>query len=160
MQQKEESNENAPHISVNVQYIKDCSFESPNAPRSFFIKEYPDIDLTLDVSTNKVSDQEHTYEVAMEIEANVSTQLKDEKIVLFHIQLVYAGIFSLTGFTETNIAPALMINCPTILFPYARKIIGDMTSSGGFQPLLIDPVDFTGLFLKKIKEQETINSTN
>lgn len=144
-----EVNKELQNISVNVQYIKDLSFENPNAPESLGkLSEAPNIDLSLDIAVNAVKDND--YEVALEINAKASTSDK----TLFEVELNYAGIFTLSGFAEEQKKVLLAVHCPAMLFPYARKIISDATQEGGYQPLLIDPIDFGELFHKRMMEEQ------
>ncbi len=147
---QENQEQNQPHISVISQYIKDLSFENPAAPESLQkSEEAPKIDLALDLKVNKLS-EENIYEVEMIIEA--SATIKDKN--LFIIDLKYAGIFELINFDDNQKDIILAVHCPTTLFPFARKIISDTTQSGGYQPLMIDPIDFGMLYNKKLMENE------
>jgi len=137
-----------PHIAVNSQYIKDFSFENPSAPGSLSgIEGSPQIDLSLDLDIKKMPEDDY-YEVEIIIEAKALHEGK----TLFVVDLKYAGIFNLINIPEDQIEMLLAVHCPAIIFPYARKIIADVTQDGGFQPLMIDPVDFGILYNKKIME--------
>ena len=139
----------APHISVQSQYLKDFSFENPNAPSSFVgIDKAPQIDLSLDLKVQALEEENH-FEVELFISAKASS---DEK-TLFIADLKYAGVFLLSNIPEEQREMILAIHCPSLLFPYARKIIADATQDGGFQPLMIDPVDFGVLYQKKLMEE-------
>lgn len=143
-----------PHISVNAQYIKDLSFENPSAPISMTsLKTQPQIDLALDINISKMP-EEGVFEVALHIEASA----KADDINLFVVDLQYAGVFSLINIPEDQQKLLLAIHCPAMIFPFARKIIADVTQDGGFQPLMIDPIDFGALFHKKMMEEEQKNS--
>ena len=142
--------QNAPHISVQAQYIKDFSFENPNAPTVFAVMDKkPQIDLTLDLNIQKLPEDNY-YEVEIFISANA----KSNQSNLFLVDLKYAGIFHLINIPEEQVQMLLAVHCPSLIFPYARKIIADATQDGGFQPLMIDPVDFGILYSKKMIEQE------
>jgi preprotein translocase subunit SecB len=139
-----------PHISVNAQYIKDLSFENPNAPQSLAsLKDAPKIELSLDLNVTRLND-ENTYEVAMSIEA-IGKNSKFDK--LFVIELVYAGVFELQNIPQDQHQVILAVHSPSMIFPFARKVIADVTQDGGFQPLMIDPIDFGMLFHKKLLEE-------
>ncbi len=137
-----------PHLSVNAQYIKDFSFENPGAPDSLAsLKTAPQIDLSLDLNVKKLS-EENYYEVEIAINAKAVA----EKKTLFLVDLKYAGVFNLINIPEEQVQVLLAVHCPSIIFPYARKIIADVTQDGGFQPLMLDPVDFGVLYSKKLEE--------
>ena len=140
-----------PNISVNAQYIKDLSFENPSAPISIAkMKTQPQIDLALDINISKLP-EENSFEVALHIEASA----KSEDTTLFVVDLQYAGVFSLLNIPEDQQKLILAIHCPAMIFPFARKIIADVTQDGGFQPLMIDPIDFGALFHKKMMDEES-----
>jgi preprotein translocase subunit SecB len=132
-------------IIINVQYVKDLSFESPGAPFTLTsMKNQPQVDLSLDVSMQKI--QTDNYEVCIEIKATVKSEDKE----VFLIELKYAGLFTLLNIPEEHLEGLLFVHCPSILFPFARRIVADASRDGGFQPLMIDPVDFLAFYnLKK-----------
>jgi preprotein translocase subunit SecB len=137
-----------PHIAVNAQYIKDFSFENPGAPGSLAtMDKSPQIDLALDLNVQKLP-EENYYEVEISISAKALSKQK----TLFVVDLKYAGVFNLINIPEEQIQMLLAVHCPSIIFPYARKIIADATQDGGFQPLMIDPVDFGVLYSKKMMQ--------
>jgi preprotein translocase subunit SecB len=140
----------APHVSVNAQYIKDLSFENPSAPASLIKKESPKVDLSLDIDISRLS-EDNVFEVVLHIEVRA----KSESATLFIVDLRYAGVFSLINIPEDQQKLLLAIHCPSIIFPFARRIIADVTQDGGFQPLMIDPIDFAALFHKKMMEENS-----
>lgn len=146
-------NNNAPHIGVNVQYIKDLSYESPNVIDVLREKKVPQIDLVLDINVEPMK-EENTYEVCLHITAKA--QHADR--VVFLVELVYGGIFTLSNIPADDHNVILGVQCTSMLFPYARKIVADMTQSGGFQPLMIDPIDFAALYHKKMMELSAENN--
>ena len=138
------------HISVEAQYVKDLSFENPEAPASLTkTKSTPQIDLSLDIEVHRLSEEE-VYEVVL----NISAKALVEGSTLFVIELKYAGIFTLRNFDEAQKSMMLAVYAPSILFPFARKIIADATQSGGFQPLMVDPIDFASLYEKKLSQDK------
>ncbi len=140
-----------PHISIISQYIKDFSFENPKAPQSLAKQEKsPEVELALDLNINKIEGMDNTYEVALNIEASAKTP----DMTLFVLELVYAGMFVLHNIPEEQHELPLAIHCPAMIFPFARRIISDMTQESGFQPLRIDPIDFARMYHKKIMERE------
>lgn len=144
---KTESHE-TPHVSVTAQYVKDLSFENPGAPGSLSdLGESPSIDLSLDLKINKMKD-DSLFEV--EIIINAKTTNNDK--TLFIVDLTYAGLFQISNISQEQMEFVLAVHCPSIIFPFARKIVADITQDGGFQPLMIDPIDFGMLYAKKLSE--------
>lgn len=144
----EEVKNTATQITLNAQYVKDLSFENPNAPMSL-MQTNPKMELSLNVGANNI--EQDAYEVVMYINAKA---IKDDK-TLFIVDLTYSGIFTLTNIDENQLEQILLIYCPNILFPYARRIVSDVTRDGGFQPLMIDPIDFASLYDKRNQQTET-----
>ncbi len=135
-----------PQFSIRGQYVKDISFENPKAPEVFaLLSQKPGIEINIDIEIRRL--EEALYEVTLSISAKASAGGEG----LFMITLDYAGLFAIEGFLEKDIEPLLWIECPTILFPYARRIISDLTRDGGYTSLMIDPVDF-GMLYEKRKE--------
>lgn len=136
-----------PAINVVTQYIKDLSFENPNAPDSVrSTAAQPSIKMEFNVGAKKVSDNE------IEVELRVEGRAEQEGKVLFNIDLVYAGVFRLINVPQEALQPIILIECPRLLFPFARQIIADTAQSGGFPPLLVDPVDFARLYNERIAQ--------
>ena len=135
-------------MQINAQYIKDFSFENPNSPGSLQPKSEPSVEVNVDVHAVPLSD--HIYEVSL----TISITGRDETQTLFIIELVYAGIFTFRGESDDNIQPALLIDCPQLLFPFARSIISGVTQNGGFPPLLLQPVNFAQLYIDSKKDPE------
>lgn len=137
-----------PHISVNAQYIKDLSFENPGAPGSLVnMSSQPQIDLALDLNIQKMTEDGY-----FEVEIIINAKATSEGKTLFIVDLRYAGVFHLINVPEEQTQMLLAVHCPAIIFPFARKIIADSTQDGGFQPLMIDPIDFGVLYSKKLSE--------
>ena len=135
-------------MQINAQYIKDFSFENPNSPGSLQPKTEPSVEVNVDVQAVSLSD--HVYEVSL----TTSITGRDETQTLFIIELVYAGIFTFQGESDDNIQPGLLIDCPQLLFPFARSIISGVTQNGGFPPLLLQPVNFAQLYIDSKKDTE------
>ena len=135
-------------MQINAQYIKDFSFENPNSPSSLQPKSEPSVEVNVDVQAISLSD--HVYEVSL----TTSITGRDETQTLFIIELVYAGIFTFQGESDDNIQPALLIDCPQLLFPFARSIVSNVTQNGGFPPLLLQPVNFAQLYIDSKKDIE------
>ena len=130
-----------PNLGVVAQYVKDFSFENPGAPGSLGPRNTaPQINIQIGVQSRQVAESQ------FEVELKIDAKAVDGQTVLFAIELVYAGIFQFTNITPETARPVALIECPRLLFPFARQIIADASRNGGFPPLLIDPVDFVAMF--------------
>lgn len=139
----------AKQIAINAQYVKDLSFESPRAPQSLMEqKERPNIDVNIDVKAANVG--ENLYEVILTLSA--TAKVGDD--ALFVAEVAYAGVFTLMGVEQEEIEPALLIYCPNILFPFARRVVADITRDGSFPPLMLDPIDFGALYVQRKQHAE------
>ncbi|MBU4531776.1 MAG: protein-export chaperone SecB [Hoeflea sp.] len=143
-------NGEAATLNVLAQYIKDLSFENPGAPKSLGPREKaPNININVNVNANPISETEFDVLLTMSAEA------KSGDAVVFNVELVYGGVFRVANFPQEHMLPLLFIECPRILFPFARQIIADATRNGGFPPLLIDPIDFGQMFQQRMAEEKT-----
>lgn len=141
-----------PQLNVLAQYIKDFSFENPNAPRSLQPSQtQPAINIQINVNAVPVADSDVEVELRIEGKAEIAGS------VLFAFELAYAGVFRIQNVPQESVHPIVMIECPRLLFPFAREIISSAVRNGGFPPLLIDPVDFVGLYRQKIAEGQPQN---
>jgi preprotein translocase subunit SecB len=137
----------APQLNVLAQYTKDLSFENPNAPGSLQGQGQPQINIQINVTANNLSEQE--FEVTLAVEGKAEAQGK----VMFSFELAYAGVFRIVNVPKENLHPLVMIECPRLLFPFAREIIATAVRDGGFPPLMLDPVDFVGLYRQNMERQ-------
>ena len=134
-------------ISVVSQYVKDLSFESPGAPQSIRNRTAsPAINIGVNVQPRRAENDE------IEVELRLEATAKDGETVLFAIELVYAGLFRLINIPQENVTPLTLVECPRLLFPFARQIIADASRNGGFPPLLIDPIDFVQLYRQRMAQ--------
>jgi preprotein translocase subunit SecB len=124
-------------LNVLAQYIKDLSFENPNAPNFAMRPDQPPA-LNVQINVNAKPLSETDFEVELLIEGRA----EHASTVLFAIELVYAGIFRVQNVPQESIHPLILIECPRLLFPFARQVIADTVRDGGFPPLMLDPVDF------------------
>ena len=138
----------APSIRVMGQYVKDLSFENPSAPGSLRQGGQPNISLSVDVRARGVDAE--TYEV----ELIISSEAKGEQSALFIAELTYAGLFQINNLDEQARDAFLLIECPRIIFPFARRVLADATRDGGFPPLMLEPIDFSALYRQKIAQQQ------
>ncbi len=138
-----------PSLNVLAQYVKDLSFESPNAPNSLRARENaPGININVNVNANPISDTE------FDVNLTISAKAGADKDVLFNVELIYGGVFRISGFPKEHTLPILFIECPRLLFPFARQIIAEATRNGGFPPLMIDPIDFAQMFQARMAEEQ------
>jgi preprotein translocase subunit SecB len=141
---------NQPQVIINTQYVKDLSFESPEAPACFLeIKTAPKIDLALDIKVEHL--EKESYEVILKVTAKALHENKS----LFLIELEYAGLFTIKNIEkEEQKEQILLIYCPNLIFPFARRVIADVSRDGGFQPLMINPIDFAALYMQQKGQQQ------
>jgi preprotein translocase subunit SecB len=138
-----------PGIRILAQFIRDLSFENPRAPESLRQgPAQPQIDLGVEM--NARGREDGLYEVDLKL----SAQAAREDGALFVIELVYGGLFQIGGVPEAEMEPVLLIECPRYLFPFARRIIADLSSEGGFPPFLLDPIDFAGVYAARKAEAQ------
>ena len=136
-------------IRVIAQYIKDLSFENPNVRKLLDSQgEPPNLRVEVNVNASKITDK--AYESAIQLKAEATNNLG----TIYDLELSYAGMFEISNMPEASLEPFLLINCPTLLFPFARRLVADLTREGGFPPLLLDPIDFTGLFVKRQQDKQ------
>jgi preprotein translocase subunit SecB len=138
--------EATPQLLVLAQYTKDMSFENPNAPNSLTQNTQPQINITVDVSVNPMTGTDYEVQLRLEGKAEVLGT------VMFNVELVFAGMFRLQNVPPENTQMLLMIDCPRLLFPFAREIIANSVRNGGYPPLLIDPIDFIGLYHRRMTQ--------
>ncbi len=146
-----------PPLVVNVQYIKDLSFEVPNAPEIYAtLRSQPAVQINLDVQARALQEGQNVYEVVLSVktEAREAAQNGTEGRPVFIAELQYAGVFTLTGVPADAVEPLLLIECPRLLFPFARAVLSDVTREGGFPPVLLQPIDFVGLWQARRAQAE------
>jgi preprotein translocase subunit SecB len=130
-----------PSLSIITQYVKDLSFENPNAPKSLNPENgTPEIELGVNVQA-RAGDNE-----LYDVEIRISAKATHGEETAFVAELVYGGLFQLKNFPPEALEMMCMIECPRLLFPFARRVIADATRDGGFSPLMLDPIDFKTLF--------------
>lgn len=150
-------------LVVNIQYVKDLSFEVPGAPQIFSqLRSQPQVNINLDVQARRVQDGQSVYEVAIMIRAEAhdtagqtNGQAAAVPPTVFVAELTYAGVFTLNGLPENAVEPVLLVECPRILFPFARNILSDVTRDGGFPPVLLQPIDFVALWQQRRQQGQT-----
>lgn len=150
-EKKEETKEN-PVFRMQKMYTKDLSFENPNAPAVYITpqKLEPAVEVNLKLN-NKKMDDDH-WEVAVQITAKIST--KDDNKVMFILEIEHAGVFLLKNIPEEHLPMILAVDCPTLLFPFTRQIVSQVSTDGGFAPFLMEPVNFMALFQNAKKKKD------
>lgn len=135
-------------FTVKGQYIKDLSFENPHAPQSLLATNAkPAIDVNVDLKAQKLQDD--IYEMTLHIAVKATA----EGNTMFLVDMAYAGIFQIMGVPQERIEPLILADCPFVLFPFARRVIADVTRDGGFPPLMLDPIDFHSLYMQNKARQ-------
>lgn len=146
---EENAQQEGPRFHVTAQYVKDLSFENPRAPQSLALSnEKPKIEVNIDLNAGKLRDD--LYEVVLKV--GVKAEVKGE--TLFLTDLSYAGLFTLRNIPEDRLQQILFVDCPFVLFPYARRIVSDATRDGGFPPLMLEPIDFFAMYRMRVDAQQ------
>ena len=136
----------APSMSLIGQYIRDLSFESPGAPGSIMLGAgNPTFSVNINVGVKKQADEIYAVEITLNAKAD------REKNVLFNVELIYGGVFRMKNIPENQLAPLLLVECPRLIFPFARQVLATITQQGGFPPLMMEPVDFNAIYLQNLK---------
>ena len=149
-----------PPLVVNIQYVKDLSFEVPGAPGIYTtLRAQPQVNINLDVQARRVTEGGNAYEVTLMIRAeavdpNTPANGQTPATVVFIAELTYAGVFTLNGLPDNAVEPVLLVECPRILFPFARNILADVSRDGGFPPVLLQPIDFVQLWQSRRAQQQ------
>jgi preprotein translocase subunit SecB len=137
-----------PQLLVLAQYIKDLSFENPNAPGSLAQSAQPQINISVNVTAKPLTQTDAEVELRLEGKAEANGT------VMFNIELVFAGVFRIQNVPAENVNPLMMIECPRLLFPFAREIVANAVRNGGFPPLLLDPIDFVALYQQRVAQMQ------
>ncbi len=134
----------SPQIGLIAQYVKDLSFENPNAPGVYQQQVQPQIDVQFHIAVAPVADEVH--EVSMKIEVRAQGEADT---TIFAVELVYAGLFGARNVEPEALAPFLYAEAPRLLFPFARRIVADVVRDGNFMPLMLDPIDFGAMYMQQ-----------
>ncbi len=137
----EAENQPGPMLQILAQYTKDQSFENPNAPDSLRSdQDAPAINIGIEIARQVMSDD------AVEVTLLLKADARRGDQVAFIAELEYAGLFAFQNINMEEIQPLIMIECPRLLFPFARQIMAEMTQNGGYPPIMLEPPDFTAMF--------------
>ena len=140
----------ASQLNGLAQYVKDLSFENPNTPGSLQAPgDNPTLEVNVNVQARKQGDD--IFETALHFEAKAA----NPENVIYNIELVYAGLFRLTNIPENLLQPVLFVDCPSMLFPFMRRLVADLTREGGYPPLYLDPIDFPALYRQNAERMQT-----
>ena len=140
-----------PGIRILAQFVRDFSFENPRAPDALRAgAAQPQIDLGVEMNARGRDDG------LFEVDLKLSARATREDGPLFVVVLLYGGVFQITGVEAEDIEPVLLIECPRYLFPFARRVIADITAEGGYPPFLLDPIDFAGVYAARKNEEGQI----
>ena len=137
-----------PTAGIISQYIKDLSVENPNAPQSFQWQGQPQVDVQFNIGADQVSDEVH------EVELKVNATAKHDNGTIYLVELSYCGLIGLRNMPEDQGHMFLFAEAPRLLFPFARAVIADAVRDAGFPPLVLDPIDFGGLYMQRLAEKE------
>ncbi len=136
-----------PQAGVIAQYVKDLSFENPNAPASLqaLAGQKPAIDVNVNVGVRKMNDEVYEVELKISAKATAPTEGGGDQVA-FVVELAYGALYGIRNVPEEALKPFLLIQAPSMMFPFARRIIADASRDGGFPPLLLEPINFEALF--------------
>ncbi len=138
-----------PGIRILAQFTRDLSFENPRAPDALRPSpDQPAIDLNVEMNARGREDG------LFEVDLKLSARANRPDGPLFVVELLYGGVFQITGAEPDEMEPVLLIECPRYLFPFARQVIAEVTSQGGFPPFLLDPIDFAGVYASRKAQAE------
>jgi len=142
-------NGQTPAIGINVQYVKDLSFENPRAPHSFREMDPPPaINVDVNISVDALQPPE-----VFEVTLNLNARATRDDLVFFVVELAYGCVCTVSGVPPEHLRPVLTIEIPRLLFPFARQVLADATRDGGFPPLMINPIDFAALYQQRMAEE-------
>ena len=144
--QAQAQNQAQPSLAVLTQYVKDFSFENPNAPLSILAPKAPKVSINVSVNARRLDGRDH------EISLRLTGESVSEEQKNFVFELDYCGVFRLNNFPDEHLPAVIMVECPRLLFPFARQVLADSTRNGGFPPLMMDPIDFTALYRANLKK--------
>ncbi|MBO9498879.1 MAG: protein-export chaperone SecB [Novosphingobium sp.] len=140
--------DNSPIAGLLSQYVKDLSVENPKAPESFQWQEQPELDVQFNIGARTINDEVH--EIELKISATATTSLG----TVYVVELAYCGLIGLRNLPDDQAHAFLFAEGPRILFPFARRVMADATRDAGFAPLLLDPIDFQGLYIQNLQRQQ------
>lgn len=147
-QQVSSGGDDSPQVGLISQYVKDLSFENPNAPAVYQWQSQPQIEVQFNIGAQRLGDELHEVELRIEVAARADNN------IAFAVELLYAGLFALRNIPEEQIQPFLLAEAPRLLFPFARRVVADAIRDGGFPPLVLDPIDFGSLYMQRAAQAQ------
>jgi len=142
-----------PIAGLISQYVKDLSVENPRAPESFQWTEQPQLDVQFNIGARRINDE------VTEVELKISVNAKTAQGTAYIVELAYCALVGMRNMADEQKHAFTYAEAPRILFPFARRVIGDAVRDAGFAPLLLDPVDFNGLYLQQLQQQNALNTS-
>lgn len=139
--------DNQPVAGIISQYVKDLSVENPNAPACFQWQSAPNIDLQFNIAAEAVNEEVH------EVELKIKLSAKADEGDLYLVELAYCGLIGIRNLPDEHAHAFLYAEAPRLLFPFARRVIADATRDLGFQPMMVDPIDFNGLYMQQLQRR-------
>ena len=139
-------------LAIQKIYVKDLSFEAPNTPSVFTTQLNPTVDINFSTETTDLGENQH------EVNLSVTVTVKQDDKAVYLVEVKQAGIFTITGFPSEHMPAILATACPNILFPYAREVISDVVTKGGFPQLLLSPVNFDMLYAQELQRRQQAES--
>ncbi len=139
----------APSLTVLAQYLKDLSFENPRAPAVYQSNATPKIDVNVDVQGRGLNPNQYEIELSVAARAN-----RETGEAMFVVEAAYAGVFEIVNVPRDQLEMVMMVECPRLLFPFLRQIVADATRNGNFPPLLLEPIDFMGIYIANSQRRE------
>ena len=140
--------DNQPAVGIISQYVKDLSVENPNAPDSYQWQDPPQVDVQFNIGSRTLSGEVH------EVELKISVASMHQAGTAFAVELVYAGLVGMRNMSDEMAHPFLYAEAPRILFPFARRIVADATRDAGYPPLMLEPIDFNGIYLQQLAQRK------
>ena len=134
-----------PQAAAIAQYIKDLSVESPNSPQVFQWQTQPQVDVQFNINVDRIADEVH------EIVLRINVAAKSDQGTHFLVDLSYGGLFGLRNFPDEALGPFMLVDAPTLIFPFARQVIAEAVQNTGFPPLLLEPIDFGRAFVAQVE---------
>jgi preprotein translocase subunit SecB len=144
---QQQGEQQGPRLAILTQYVKDLSFENPRAPYGLSGQARPEIQISVDVQVGQLAPEQ--YEVVLQLDIKAEAEGNS----VFLVELTYGGLFHLANIAQEHLQPLLLIECPRLLFPFARRVVADCTRDGGFPPLMVDPIDFVALYRRRVQQQ-------
>jgi preprotein translocase subunit SecB len=144
--------DNAPAAGIISQYVKDLSVENPNAPASFQWQEQPQIDIQFNIAARPIEGEVH------EVELKIVVTSRADSGTVFAIDLAYCGLVGMRNLPDSQAHAFLFAEAPRILFPFARQVVAEAVRDAGFAPLLLEPIDFNGLYVQQLSAQQGVGA--